>query len=111
VQHRLSFLEHPVAVTLILISLLGVVFLKGFKEAIGIAVSLVAIYLFLNLITIARGVYEVFTHADLLTNWQTALFATKTSGGIGGIVAIVGISLLVFLDWRSGCPDSKRVSQ
>ena len=96
VQHRLSFLEHPVAVTLILISLLGVVFLKGFKEAIGIAVSLVAIYLFLNLITIARGVYEVFTHADLLTNWQTALFATKTSGGIGGIVAIVGISLLVF---------------
>jgi hypothetical protein len=24
------------------------------------------------------------------------LFATKTSGGIGGIVAIVGISLLVF---------------
>src|SRR4051812_27596004 len=41
VQHRLSFLEHPVAVTLILISLLGVVFLKGFKEAIGIAVSLV----------------------------------------------------------------------
>src|SRR6478736_3724514 len=37
-QHRLSFLEHPVAVTLILISLLGIVFLKGFKEAIGIAV-------------------------------------------------------------------------
>src|SRR3954452_16880313 len=42
VQNRLSFLEHPVAVTLILISLLGIVFLKGFKEAIGIAVGLVA---------------------------------------------------------------------
>src|SRR6187401_3243972 len=38
VQNRLSFLEHPVAITLILISLLGIVFLKGFKEAIGIAV-------------------------------------------------------------------------
>src|SRR4029079_6786415 len=58
VQNRLSFLEHPVAVTLILISLLGIVFLKGFKEAIGIAVGLVAIYLLLNLITITRGIYE-----------------------------------------------------
>lgn len=96
VQHRLSFLEHPVAVTLILISLLGVVFLKGFKEAIGIAVGLVGIYLLLNLITIARGVYEVATHAGLLANWQTALFQTKTSGGLGGIAAIIGLSLLVF---------------
>jgi hypothetical protein len=96
VHNRLSFLEHPVAVTLILVSLLGVVFLKGFKEAIGIAVGLVGVYLFLNLITIGRGMYEVATHPDLLNNWQTALFATKTSGGIGGIVAIVGISLLVF---------------
>jgi hypothetical protein len=96
VQDRLSFLEHPVAVTLILVSLLGIVFLKGFKEAIGIAVGLVGGYLFLNLITIGRGMYEVITHPELLGNWQTALFATKTSGGVGGIVAIVGISLLVF---------------
>ncbi|MEO8574498.1 MAG: amino acid transporter [Pyrinomonadaceae bacterium] len=96
VQNRLSILEHPLVVTLILVSLLGLVFLKGFKEAIGIAVGLVAIYLFLNLITIGRAIYEVATHPDLLSNWETALFATKTSGGIGGIVAIVGISLLVF---------------
>lgn len=96
VQNRLSFIEHPVVVTLILVSLLGVVFLKGFKEAIGIAVGLVGVYLFLNLITIGRGMYEVATHPELLSNWQTALLATKTSGGIGGVVAIVGISLLVF---------------
>src|SRR5437773_5658423 len=37
-----------VAVTLLLIVLLGAVFLKGFKEAIGIAVALVAVYLALN---------------------------------------------------------------
>src|SRR3954471_11024324 len=36
VKAHLPFLEHPVAITLILISLLGIVFLKGFKEAIGI---------------------------------------------------------------------------
>src|SRR5215204_1671202 len=48
VQGNLHFLEHPVLLTLILIAILGAVFLKGFKEAIGIAVVLVGIYLFLN---------------------------------------------------------------
>src|SRR5215207_4591339 len=80
VQNRLSFLEHPVVITLILVSLLGLVFLKGFKEAIGIAVGLVAVYLFLNLITIGRAIYEVATHPDLFGNWERALFATKTTG-------------------------------
>src|SRR5215203_6387199 len=41
VQGNLHFLEHPVLLTLVLISVLGAVFLKGFKEAIGIAVVLV----------------------------------------------------------------------
>src|SRR4051794_39367121 len=36
---------HEVAVTLALVTLLGAVFLKGFKEAIGIAVGLVAVCL------------------------------------------------------------------
>jgi hypothetical protein len=47
-------------VTLVLISLLGAIFVKGFREAIGIAVVLVAIYLVLNSITIGVGLYEVF---------------------------------------------------
>ena len=34
-----------VVVTLVLVGLLGAVFLKGFKEAIGIAVLVVAVYL------------------------------------------------------------------
>src|ERR1051325_11531020 len=37
-----QYLKHPVGVTLVLITLLGAVFLKGFKEAIGLAVLLVA---------------------------------------------------------------------
>jgi hypothetical protein len=47
VKDNLHFLEHPVIVTFILVALLGMVFLKGFKEAIGIAVFLVASFLFL----------------------------------------------------------------
>jgi hypothetical protein len=38
------WLHHQEALTLLLLVLLGTIFLKGFKEAIGIAVFLVAIY-------------------------------------------------------------------
>jgi hypothetical protein len=41
-----------VGVTLLLIALLGEVFLRGFTEAIGIAVGLVATYLALNLVVV-----------------------------------------------------------
>src|SRR4051794_31684445 len=46
---------HEVITTLLLIGLLGAVFLKGFGEAIGVAVALVGIYLILNLIVIGVG--------------------------------------------------------
>lgn len=96
VHGNLHFLEHPVLVTLVLISVLGAVFLKGFKEAIGIAVVLVAIYLFLNLIVVTVGIYEVVTHPELLDNWQTALFQTKGFGGSSGVFVVIGLSLIVF---------------
>ena len=100
VQGNLKFLEHPVIITLVLITILGAVFIKGFKEAIGIAVVLVAIYLFLNLIVVADGLYEIFiVHPELLANWKTALFTNKTaSGGVEArsLIMIVALSLLVF---------------
>ena len=96
VHSNLSFLDHPVLVTLALISLLGAVFLKGFKEAIGIAVILVLVYLLFNLVVIGFGAYEVFTHPELLNNWKTAIWATKGFGGYSGIFVIIGLSLLVF---------------
>src|SRR5687767_13249339 len=45
VHEHLQFLHHRIVVTLVLIACLGAIFLRGFKEAIGIAVFLVAIYL------------------------------------------------------------------
>src|SRR5690606_24133275 len=65
-----AFLDHPVGVTLVLITLLGAVFLKGFKEAIGLAVFLVATYLALNLTIVCVGLYDVATHPDVLSNWS-----------------------------------------
>ncbi|BAZ27981.1 putative amino acid transporter [Cylindrospermum sp. NIES-4074] len=80
-----------IAITLILIALLGAVFLRGFREAIGIAVFLVAVYLLLNLIVISVGLYQILTHPEAIANWQTALFARQSNPLI-----LIGIALLVF---------------
>ena len=46
------WMHHPVGITLILLAALGAIFLKGFKEAIWVAVALVGIYLTVNVIVI-----------------------------------------------------------
>ena len=65
--------HHPIVITLLLITLLGAIFLKGFTEAIGIAVTLVITYLFLNVVVIATGIYQVLTHPHALPDWTRAL--------------------------------------
>lgn len=97
VEEQLPKLDHPVLVTLVLIGLLSAVFLKGFKEAIGIAVFLVAVYLTLNLAVIAIGMYNIILDPGLLANWRSAVL--ETAGGDGGARSLflaIGLSLLVF---------------
>src|SRR4029079_15768337 len=50
-------LKHQIGITLVLSAILGVIFMRGFKEAIGIAVALVGAYLVLNTIVIGFGLY------------------------------------------------------
>ena len=87
-----------VAITLALVAFLGAIFLKGFKEAIGIAVILVAAYLLLNLVVVARGLYEVAVHPDLLSGWTGRLMTAQAHGWHvnGNVFLMVGISLLLF---------------
>jgi hypothetical protein len=80
-----------VPITLLLVALLGAVFLKGFKEAIGIAVILVAVYLALNLIVVLIGIEQIAAHPHVFANWKTALFAEY-----GSPLAMIGLSLLLF---------------
>jgi len=96
IEDNLPGLEHPVAVTLLMIAVLAGVFLKGFKEAIGIAVVLVITYLSLNLVIVATGIYEIALHPSLLSNWRSALFTDALSGAPRDFLMIVGLSLLVF---------------
>ncbi len=70
---------HEVLVTLALIALLGAVFLRGFSEAIGIAVALVGAYLTLNLVVVGAGLLEVARHPALLSSWRVSLTHTYGS--------------------------------
>jgi len=70
-----DFHKHTVLITLCLITLLGAVFLKGFSEAIGIAVGVVAVFLLMNVVVIVTGMYKLATHPEYLTNWRELLFA------------------------------------
>ncbi|MCF2151653.1 amino acid transporter [Desmonostoc muscorum LEGE 12446] len=83
--------DQTIAITLILIALLGAVFLRGFKEAIGIAVFLVGVYLLLNFIVVSVGAYQILTRPEAIANWQTALFARHSNP-----LLLIGLSLLVF---------------
>src|SRR6476620_7723224 len=62
-------------VTLVLLALLGGVFLRGFREAIGIAVALVGVYLLLNVVVIGVSLWQVATHPSLVSDWGAALTA------------------------------------
>jgi hypothetical protein len=80
-----------ITLTLLLIVLLGAVFLKGFQEAISIAVILVAVYLFLNLVTISVGIHQIVQNPSLITDWQKTLFANHSNP-----VAMLAIAALLF---------------
>lgn len=89
-----EILKHQIGVTIGLIALLGLIFLRGFKEAIGIAVALVAIYLLLNSVVIGFGLYQLTTHPYHFPEWKHALF--NHPGVQGNAWLIIGISLLLF---------------
>src|SRR5688572_23258639 len=89
-----SLLRHPIGVTLILIVFLAGIFLKGFKEAIGVAVFLVAVYLMLNVIVIGLGLYELFTHPIHFLQWRDAVFLHPRIQGSFWMVILV--SLIIF---------------
>lgn len=89
VPHWLS--GHSIIITLVLLALLAAIFLKGFGEAISIAVVLVGVYLALNVVVAAVGLWHVFTASGLVVDWSHALTAQH-----GNVFAMIGVSLLVF---------------
>ncbi len=92
--HGMSPTAVNIGITLLLVGFLSAVFIKGFKEAIGIAVVLVAAYLLLNVIVIGVGIFHLVQNPGAVSNWQKALLTSPRVGG--NWMMVIGISLLVF---------------
>lgn len=95
--------RQQIAVTLFLLILLGGMFLRGFKEVIGIAAVIVFVYLALNLIVIGYGLKFLVSHPERLGEWGTRLQAGEwylpenpLGSSSGGWMAMVAIALLLF---------------
>ncbi|MEX2270370.1 MAG: amino acid permease [Vicinamibacterales bacterium] len=86
-----AWLHHRIGVTIALLLLLGAVLLKGFKEAIWVAVIVVAVYLLLNLVVIGNGLLHIATHTELLSGWKLGLYGDHTS-----FLAMIAVALMLF---------------
>ncbi|RNM16272.1 amino acid transporter [Nocardioides pocheonensis] len=82
---------HEVLITLGLLVLLAAVFLRGFTEAIGVAVALVVVYLALNVVVIAVAFAHVLGQPHVVGDWSRAMTAQH-----GSPVMIVAVAVLVF---------------
>lgn len=85
------WMNNRVGLTLFLLAILCGIFLKGFKEAIGVAVVLVAAYLVCNAVVAYYAVNEIIAHPGVLLDWKRALFAQFHSWP-----QMVGVSLILF---------------
>ncbi|MGI5377079.1 amino acid transporter [Streptomyces sp. CA-251387] len=83
--------DKQMLITLILVALLGAVFLKGFLEAIGVAVALVGVYLGLNVVVVVVGMWHVITEGHVITDWSSALTTEH-----GNVFVMIGMALIVF---------------
>ena len=86
-----SSFDHPILLTLVLLAGLAAVFLKGFKEAIGVAVGIVGVYLSLNVFVIGWGIVHILEHPQLLPSWWGALGAQQ-----GSPLMMLAMALLLF---------------
>ncbi len=96
VQNRLHLhlQGHEIAVTLMLIISLALVFLKGFKEAVSIAIVLVFTYLVLNGIVIFHGLQKVFSDPIHLEHWRDHLGSPQYHHG--NPVMLIAAAALLF---------------
>ena len=63
------WLHSRMLLTMFLLVLLGTVFLRGFREVIGVAVVVVTVYLALNVVVIVAGLACLVRHPDLVSHW------------------------------------------
>ena len=84
---------HQVGITIALLALLAIVFIKGFAEALGLAATIAVPYLLLNAVVLGRGFIEIFNRPELLSQWQSALWShPKVSGSLPALLALTAFT-------------------
>ncbi|HEX4229189.1 MAG TPA: amino acid transporter [Bryobacteraceae bacterium] len=93
VQNPLApdWMKSQMGVTLVILAILGIIFLMGFREAIGVAVVLVVIYLALNVVITLVAIFEILRRPELIPHWVHGLLAQH-----GNPLAMIGVSLILF---------------
>lgn len=84
-------LDHPVLLTLGLLAALSAVFIRGFKEAIGLAVAIVVLYMGLNAVVLVWGITYVAQHPTLVAAWRQAVWT-----GHGSPMGALLVAALLF---------------
>jgi hypothetical protein len=82
---------HPIALTIGLVAALGAVFVRGLREAVWVAVSIVAVYMSLNAIVVLNGLAYISSHPETIAYWRSGLFEHHPH-----YTAVLGAALLVF---------------
>jgi hypothetical protein len=83
--------NHPILLTLLLLSGLGAIFLKGFREAVGLAIPIVAVYLALNVVVVGWGLYHLWQHPEAFPNWKSVAISEH-----GSWTSMIVVALLLF---------------
>src|SRR3982750_2187263 len=83
--------KHPIAMTLVLLAALGGVFLKGFREAVGLALPIVAFYILLNLVVLGWGIHYLWQHGSAFSVWSASATAEY-----GNPAYMVFVAMLLF---------------
>jgi len=103
INRRLAENRQRLYVTFFLLVLLGAVFMRGFREVLGLAVVIVAVYLTLNLIIVFNGGMFLIDHPERITLWyervQSGEWHIKPSERIvegSGLLTAIALSVLIF---------------
>ncbi|MGH8519234.1 MAG: sodium/proton-translocating pyrophosphatase, partial [Panacagrimonas sp.] len=78
-------------VALLLLAALGGIFLKGFREAVGLAIPIVAIYLVLNVVVLGWGLHHLWLHPESFPTWKGMALAEH-----GSVAKMVVVALMLF---------------
>ncbi|HEX5735766.1 MAG TPA: amino acid transporter [Blastocatellia bacterium] len=90
-----DFFHHQrIGLTIFLIAGLGAVFLKGFKEAIGIAVLIVVVFILMNLVVVGVGFYHLAMNPQLVSDWTQSMLAHPQVNG--SPLLVIGVALFLF---------------